>query len=724
MPSTPDRVSSQTAGVGGRLAVVRTAAARRPPAGLPDTAAVAEADPVAKVVVDVPLPHLDHPFEYAVPRALADLARPGVRVKVRFAGQDVDGYVVDRVASADGGRPLTPLRRVVSPEPVLTPAVLALARAVADRYAGSLADVLRLAVPPRHATAERSLAPAVVPDGPNLAAPAVVPGGPNLAAPAVVPDGQVSATGYADWSSAYPAFGAFLRRVQRGETPAASLQVLPAQPAVADWPALLAAAAGAALAAGRGALLVVPDQRDVDRVEAAVRDTLGPGSCVRLTSGQRPQARYTAWLKVLRGHVRCVVGTRAAAFAPVRDLGLVALWDDGDDLLAEPRAPYPHARQVLALRAASESSALLLAGFARTTAVQRLVEDGLVRPVAPTPAALRRCAPRRLVAGEEDVARDGPAAHAHLPSLAWRVAHAALQRGPVLVQVPRRGYLPTLSCQTCRTPARCRHCHGPLRQTGPQQAPACAWCGRGEAAFTCRDCEGTTLRAGVIGARRTAEELGRAFPGVPVRTSAGGQVLATVEGRPALVIATPGAEPVAAGGYAAALLLDAWALLDRPGLDAGQEALRRWLGAAALSRGASDGGVVVLCGAPGHVTLPVVEALVRWDPAWFAQRDLADRTVLGLPPAAVVARLLGTRSALREAMAGVLLPASAEQVGPIGYSGDPPAREGGPRQQLLVRVAPSHAAALAEGMAAVRAKQSAQKVRDPVHVQIDPPDLA
>ena len=80
---------------------------------------------------------------------------PGVRVRVRFAGQDVDGYVLDRAEASDHQGRLAPLRRVVSAEPVLTPQVLALCRAVADRYAGTLADVLRLAVPPRHARTEK-----------------------------------------------------------------------------------------------------------------------------------------------------------------------------------------------------------------------------------------------------------------------------------------------------------------------------------------------------------------------------------------------------------------------------------------------------------------------------------------------------------------------------------------------------------------------------------------
>ncbi|HET6967151.1 MAG TPA: primosome assembly protein PriA, partial [Ornithinibacter sp.] len=115
--------------------------------------------PVALVQVDTGLPHLDRPFEYTVPTSMAETARPGVRVKVRFAGQDLDGFVLERRAEAEHVGRLSPLRKVVSAEPVLTPAVLALSRTVADRYAGSLGDVLRLAVPPRHATAEKALAP-------------------------------------------------------------------------------------------------------------------------------------------------------------------------------------------------------------------------------------------------------------------------------------------------------------------------------------------------------------------------------------------------------------------------------------------------------------------------------------------------------------------------------------------------------------------------------------
>ncbi|MEP7191697.1 MAG: primosomal protein N' [Actinomycetota bacterium] len=709
-----DRVSEQLSLVRAMASPRGRSTGSRGSGALPAVQA-AEVDPVALVLVDVGLPHLDRPFEYSVPASLADLAMPGARVKVRFAGQDVDGYVLARAATAEHAGSLAPLRKVVSPEAVLTPEVLALSREMASRYAGTLGDVVRLAVPPRHATAERNL-PQQSPVGPTSAPARVAPGpGP--------------------WAG-YPAGVSFLRHLARGDAPAASWLALPGQQGAADWPVALAVAAATALASGRGALIVVPDHRDVDRVDQALQLLLGAGQHVRLTSGQGPQARYTAWLKVLRGHVRCVVGTRAAMFAPVHDLGLVAWWDDGDDVLVEQRAPYPHVREVLRARARLEGAALLSGGFTRTTSVQQWVEWGQVQSVSADPATRRLAAPRVVVAGEgTDVERDGAAALAHLPSAAWRAAKSALERGPVLIQVPRRGYLPSLSCQSCREPARCAGCHGPLGLEAPDQAPVCRWCGAVAGSFECSSCGGRRVRSNVVGARRTAEELGRAFPGVTVRTSGAGEVLTSVSGTPSLVIATPGAEPFAENGYAATLLLDGWASLARPTLDASEEALRRWMAAAALTRGASLGGVVVLCGAPAHTTLPLVEALVRWDPVWFAARELSERVELSLPPAVRMAQLVGPRVAVQSAVEMAALADSVEQLGPLPWgpagapvSGGPAAGAPGgdsgtaPKIQLLLRVGLNEGPALTAALTRMKALRSARKEREQVGVRVDPMD--
>ncbi len=681
---------------GEQLALIRAALPKpgRPSrsAGSTTDEATASTDPVASVVVDTGLAHLARPFEYLVPEAFAETAVPGVRVKVRFAGQDLDGFVVDRQPQAEHEGRLAPIRRVVSPEPVLTPTQLQVATEVAAACAGTLGDVLRLAVPPRHAAAEKALA---------------------LEAP--TPDPLPEQTGPGPAWSRYAAGPAYLARLAAGDFPSASWLALPTASPEQDWPAALAAAAAATLAGGRGSVLVVPDHRDVARVDAALTEALGPGRHVRLTADQGPQARYTAWLKVLRGHVSVVVGTRAAAFAPVRDLGLVAWWDDGDDLLDEPRAPYPHVRDVLLTRARAEQAAVLSGGFTRTAAVQRLVESGELRTIAG--ASVRGVVPRVQVAGEGvEVERDAAAASAHLPSIAWRTAKAALGSGPVLVQVPRRGYLPSLSCQTCRTAVRCSHCGGPVALGSRQAEPACRWCGRGVGRFECRHCGGRELRSSVVGARRTAEELGRAFPGVPVHTSGAGAVLDRVAATPALVIATPGAEPVAEGGYAACLLLDAWASLDRPTLDAGEEALRRWTAAGALTRGASNGGQLVLCGAPTHTTLPVVEALVRWDPAWFADRELADRLALSLPPTVALAAVTGERRAVDAALRLAQLPEGVERLGPLHVADD--------AVRILLRCSLDERAALAESLAAMKSVRSARKEKASIQVRMDPRDPA
>ncbi|HEX3309928.1 MAG TPA: hypothetical protein VHS32_27050, partial [Streptosporangiaceae bacterium] len=415
-------------------------------------------------------------------------------------------------------------------------------------------------------------------------------------------------------------------------------------------------------------------------------------------------------------------------FAPVHDLGLVAWWDDGDDALVEQRAPYPQVREVLRARARREGAALLTGGFTRTTSVQQWVESGELRSVCADTATRRQAAPRVVIAGEgADAERDGAAAHAHLPSAAWRAAKNALATGPVLIQVPRRGYLPSLSCQTCREPARCGRCHGPLALESSDGVPTCRWCGTAPAVFECGNCGGRTVRSSVVGARRTAEELGRAFPGVPVHTSGAGDVLTTVSGQPSLVIATPGAEPLAENGYAATLLLDAWASMDRPTLDASEEALRRWLGAAALTRGASDGGVAVLCGAPTHTTLPLVEALVRWDPQWFVARELAERVELSLPPTVRMARLVGPRVAVQRAVEQAGLPDSVERLGPLPWAPARPASSAGasvlaaaggpvPSIQLLLRASLDDGPALTAALTHMKAVRSAHKEREPVGV--------
>lgn len=696
-----------------QLALIREGVRQaRAPKAKPRTwrgAKLAEELPVARVLVDKGVLHLDRYFDYAVPEELDAEAQPGVRVRVRFGagrhrvregrregGGLIDGFLVERLAESDYSGPLAALAQVVSPEPVLGPELLGLARAVADRYAGSLADVLQLAVPPRNARAEQKPSPAPLP-----------------------PPG-IPATG--SWTR-YGRGAAFLESLAAGGAPRAVWNALPGP----GWAEEIARAVGATLASGRGALVVVPDGRAVTRVDAALSAVLGEGQHAVLTAEAGPEKRYREWLAVRRGSVRAVVGTRAAMFAPVRDLGLVVIWDDGDDSHSELHAPQPHAREVLLLRAAHDKCAFLLGSWGCTVEAAQLVESGWALPLVAEREQVRASAPLVRTVGDGDLARDEAARAARLPTLAWQVVRDGLRHGPVLVQVPRRGYVPRMACAQCRAPARCRHCAGPLeaRDAG---ALLCTWCGRDEAAWHCPECGGFRLRAQVVGARRTAEELGRAFPAVPVRTSGREQVLDTVPGAPALVVSTPGAEPVAEGGYAAALLLDGWMMLSRPDLRAGEDALRRWIGAAALVRGQGAGGTVVVVAEP---TLRPVQALVRWDPVGHAVRELAERAELGFPPVSRMAAVSGTTEALAGFLAVVELPGDAEVLGPVPL---PVTQAGGPRrvgapppgeqwERALVRVPPGSGAALAAALKAAQAARMARGGSEPVRIRIDPPDI-
>jgi primosomal protein N' (replication factor Y) (superfamily II helicase) len=282
----------------------------------------------------------------------------------------------------------------------------------------------------------------------------------------------------------------------------------------------------------------------------------------------------------------------------------------------------------------------------------------------------------------------------------------------VLVQVPRRGYLPSIACADCRTPARCPHCSGPLQLAGARDVPTCRWCGRVAADYSCPQCRGRRLRASVTGARRTAEELGRAFPGVPVRTSGRDEILDAVPAGAAVVVATPGAEPVAEDGYGAVLLLDTWALLTRSDLRAAEEAMRRWFTASALARPARRGGKVVVV-ADG--SLATVQALIRWDPGWFAARELAERRELGFPPAARMASLTGAPEAVAELLDAAKLPESAELLGPV------PAED--EQERMLVRTSRSQALAMAAALHEGAAVRSAKKAALPVRIEVDPATL-
>lgn len=656
-----------------------------------------EVEPIARVLPMLSVPHLDREFDYLVSAEQSDDAQPGVRVRVRFHGRLVDGFVLERRNDTDHTGKLGWLDRVVSAEPVLTPEIRRLADAVAAHYAGTRPDVLRLAVPARHARVERE---------------------PLVSRDAAIPD----AVDPAAWSG-YGRGAQFLAALAESRAARAVWQALPGE----SWTDRFAEAAVQTVRTGRSVLAIVPDQRDLDALWQAATARIDEGSVVALSAGLGPAARYRRWLSALRGTARFVLGTRSAVFAPLSDLGLVMVWADADDSLAEPRAPYPHAREVAMLRAHQARCAALIGGYARTAEAQALVRSGWAQDIVAARPVVRARTPRVIALDDTGYAdeRDPAARTARIPSIALRAARSALQAGaPVLVQVPRRGYVPSLACARCRTIARCRHCTGPLSLQEGATSLLCRWCGRVDPTRRCARCGSDAVRAVVVGARRTAEELGRAFPGTAVITSSGDGVVAEVAAGPALVVATPGAEPQASGGYGAALLLDTWALLGRQDLRAAEDALWRWMTAAALVRARGEGGVVMVV---AESSLPTVQSLIRWDPVGHAEAEVVARAEVGLPPSVHMAAIDGTAGAItalldQAGLSGQFI--DADLLGPVDLppgvrrpAGTP---AGAPVTRMLVRVPRQQGLALAAALRRGVGVLSARQATEPARVQIDP----
>ena len=367
--------------------------------------------PVARVLPLLGLSPLDRLFDYKVDAIQDDAAQPGTRIRVYFSGRLTDALIIARGDTTDYPGELAWIKNVISPEVVYPPQMRQLTDALCDRYAGIRSDIIRAAIPSRHARAEES----------DTTTP-----WDEL--------GDVEEPDLSAWS-AYQHGESFVDAVIGGTTARAAWQILPGD----SWADALAALAVKTVMGDGGALIVVPDQRDVDKLEAALRKLVSAKQITVLTASLGPQARYRRFLSVLHGQGRLVIGTRSAAFAPVNNLKLAVILNDGDDSLVDPRAPYVHAREVLTTRSVIEGCSLIMAGHARTPEVQLMVQQGWAHDLVGSRDTIRMRMPRIHAVADTDTAleRDPHARTARLPKIAFEAVRRALDADkPVLIQRP------------------------------------------------------------------------------------------------------------------------------------------------------------------------------------------------------------------------------------------------------------------------------------------------
>jgi primosomal protein N' (replication factor Y) len=582
---------------------------------------------VARVAIDSPLPQLDRLFDYQVAEAISDSIRVGARVRVPFGrGASLsDGYVIELVEKSDFDGKLAQLNDLVSPVSVLKPEIYDLCRAVADRQAVTIADVFKLAIPSRSVAVEKKW----------------------QAAAAAPIDARIA--------NLKPTRSfAFVEPRTNEYGPI--------------WVQQLVGRAVATLQAGNSTIIVVPDYRDQAVLLEALKSKIAAEAIVDYTSQQTNSLRYASFLRCLDNEPAIVVGSRAALYAPVSNLGEIILWDDGDANLQEPTSPYSNARDVALIRQSQAQCSLFIASHSRSCEAQRLVEIGYLKDVT-QPFAVPK------LAISETSAR--------VDSLAWQAIRRGLESGEaILVQVASRGQSVSAYCAGCGDRAKCSSCAGPL-WVDSQGQPRCRWCNAHNLGFSCAACGNRSLKQGRAGATRTSAEFGKAFPGVQIIESNGDNRLETVPSGKKIVVSTPGAEPRAAGGYAAVILLDCNELLSRDNLRASEDAIRIWSNAIALMR---PGGLAVAVGLQGYLG----QKFALWSQAEIAANEYASRAELRFPPFIRMASLSGERELLNKVLEA--LPSEIEILGPMPIA----SKAGGPEDwRALIRYEYAQGAALA-----------------------------
>lgn len=276
------------------------------------------------------------------------------------------------------------------------------------------------------------------------------------------------------------------------------------------------------------------------------------------------------------------------------------------------------------MRATSDVKLVIAANY-RSLEVQRLVEIGYLKDLAIKlpPARISFSAPAQ-----------------RLDAASFRLMRDALDVGPVLVLIPRKGNSATVYCAGCDQRLVCNNCKGPIWETekGEYRCRVCQGI-----SHSCAACGSSKLRRGRTGSTRTAAEFGKAFPGITISEFTSDTKVTAIKKSKHLVLATPGSAPRVDGGYAALLILDSDVWLSMPQLRSEQTAIRDWMEAIELL---SDTGRAHIAGLDSDLG----QAISLGQHREIASTAFREVNALSLPPAARIASLEGSQETISQAL--------------------------------------------------------------------------
>ena len=588
---------------------------KREKAALP-LPAQAKVDPIASVLVDTGLPHVDDEFDFLVPEELSQYVFPGSLVSITFNRRRTFGIVISRKENSNFHGKLRFISEVIKKYPVVTASTLELVAEVKEYYGGTRWDVLRFAIP-------RLTKKSIEEDFNSHNAKEMFNASENLS-----PEDGRYPSGF--WSA--------LKQNPKTSQP---IRVFWSPPPSED-PFIFIEKI---LTVGHHKIiLLLPDRADVDRmVNLIEKRTKSLAEKISVWHSELTRKeREESFVELLLGKKEIVVGVRSAVLLPMTDVDLIIIWEEGSDTYSEQRSPYYHAREVAIMRAHIDKAHLIIAGPAPSLVATQYItqkyltllsiKSEVIKDQMPTVQAITN--------------RAAPEQSGRVPTIAWQSLQRGLKTGPVIIQVPLRGYVLNLTCSRCFNTALCP-CGGKLIFKNSQRIPECFLCGNLIHNWTCTFCESRQLRNTNIGDERILEEIGRAFPNQVIISSNLQHRIYHIDNESTIVVATPGSEPIAELGYAAGLILNGNLTLQRAALGAEEDTRRRWFGLATMLRPKSELFIDVDYGNRN------LQALVRWDGLGASQRELMERQSLHLPPIAKSIQVLGEYQAVNSVVRGL-----------------------------------------------------------------------
>ncbi|HEV7669710.1 MAG TPA: primosomal protein N' [Thermoanaerobaculia bacterium] len=274
-------------------------------------------------------------------------------------------------------------------------------------------------------------------------------------------------------------------------------------------------AAEAALAAGKSAILLVPEIALVPALARAVEQRFGADLAI-LHSGLGSSERHQEWERVRRGEARVVLGPRSALFAPVANLGLIVVDEEQDPAYKQESAPRYHGRDLALVRARAAGAVALLVSATPSLESRYNAEQGKLTPLKLTARAGQGSLPEGILVDLRTEAPRRVPGEIHFSERLKTEIAETLERGEQIILLRnRRGYSPMLLCRACGEDFRCDDCGLPRTLHMRDRELVCHYCGsmRPMPAL-CPICGEAALEPIGAGTERVEEMFAEMYPGI------------------------------------------------------------------------------------------------------------------------------------------------------------------------------------------------------------------